>query len=84
MSKNPTKQNNESYRSSKIPMNMTLTNLFSSLKGDRNKFVFCSGDKPIGEVAEWPKAAVLKTVVPVTVPWVRILPSPFQPFDFKD
>ena len=30
----------------------------------------------LGEVAEWPKAAVLKTVVPVTVPWVRILPSP--------
>ncbi len=28
-----------------------------------------------GEVAEWSKAAVLKTVV-VIPPWVRILPSP--------
>ncbi len=29
-----------------------------------------------GEVAEWSKAAVLKTAVPARVPWVRIPPSP--------
>jgi hypothetical protein len=29
-----------------------------------------------GEVAEWSIAAVLKTVEPVTVPGVRIPPSP--------
>lgn len=28
-----------------------------------------------GEVAEWLKATVLKTVVRVSVPWVRIPPS---------
>jgi hypothetical protein len=31
---------------------------------------------PRGGVAEWFKAAVLKTAVPETVPWVRIPPSP--------
>ena len=31
---------------------------------------------PSGEVAEWSIAAVLKTVEPVRVPWVRIPPSP--------
>jgi hypothetical protein len=35
-------------------------------------FVYLS----IGEVAEWSKATVLKTVGPGMVPWVRIPPSP--------
>jgi hypothetical protein len=49
-----------------------LPNFFKAL--DRNRFskntVSISG-----EVAEWSKAAVLKTVVAIP-PWVRILPSP--------
>ena len=31
----------------------------------------------VGWVAEWSKAAVLKTAVPVRVPWVRIPAHPF-------
>ena len=30
----------------------------------------------LGEMAEWSKAAVLKTVIPETVSWVRIPLSP--------
>ena len=36
---------------------------------------FC-GNVAKGGVAEWSKAAVLKTVVAVRSPWVRILPPP--------
>ena len=35
---------------------------------------------PVGWVAEWSKAAVLKTAVPVRVPGVRIPPHPFGAF----
>jgi hypothetical protein len=38
---------------------------------NRKCLYFCSG-----EMAEWSIAAVLKTVEPVTVPGVRIPPSP--------
>ncbi len=31
-----------------------------------------------GRVAEWPNATVLKTVVPLRGPWVRILPLPIR------
>jgi hypothetical protein len=41
-------------------------------------------NKQQGEVAEWSKAAVLKTVVSKG-PWVRILPSPmFVPGDVPE
>ncbi len=34
------------------------------------------GVSPAGRVAEWFKAAVLKTAVGVSLPWVRIPPLP--------
>ena len=37
----------------------------------------------LGEVAEWFKAAVLKTAVRESVPWVRIPPSPFFSFPLR-
>ena len=36
-----------------------------------------------GWVAEWSKAAVLKTAVPVRVPGVRIPPHPFEVYFFR-
>src|SRR3990170_6115942 len=39
---------------------------------------------PHGEVPEWSNGTVSKTVVRVTVPWVRIPPSPPAPKDHSD
>jgi hypothetical protein len=38
------------------------------------------GNRKIGRVAEWFKAAVLKTAVGATPPWVRIPPLPPDKF----
>jgi hypothetical protein len=58
------------------------------LQGDRAHFSFRLARKPFrrrepdhglkahGEVPEWLNGTVSKTVVRVTVPWVRIPPSP--------
>ncbi|MBI5376324.1 MAG: site-specific integrase [Candidatus Schekmanbacteria bacterium] len=54
----------KSGRSRKIPMNMTLTNLFSSLKGNSNKFVFGSGDNPIKSVRTAFESAIKRSGVP--------------------
>jgi hypothetical protein len=37
--------------------------------------------RAFGEVPEWSNGTVSKTVVRVTVPWVRIPPSPICPID---
>ncbi len=47
-----------------------------------------SSEESVGWVAEWSKAAVLKTAVPLRVPWVRIPAHPLfllqSGFSFRD
>ena len=47
--------------------------MYTNSQIDRNIYDIIVG---FGEVTEWSNVTVLKTVVRVSVPWVRIPPSP--------